>query len=221
MKKLILSCFALFALTAWAQEIPAKEELNGTASQEVSALRLANDLIKYGHSQQLALPLVNAIQIIVDTPSQPSTATMTEGESAQKDGGVAFDLKALIDEAKMYADGDNNTLAIIAEIEKAAGDNHRGAVGGPGRQVDVVGAGRTVTYSMNYIAGQTAEVAVSGDGDTDLDLFIYDSNGNLIAKDNDYSDDCYVRWCPRWTGRFVIKVVNRGGVANRYVIMTN
>ena len=62
---------------------------------------------------------------------------------------------------------------------------------------------------------------MSGDGDTDLDLYVYDSNGNLIVKDNDYTDDCYVRWYRKWTGRFIVKIVNRGPVYNRYVIVTN
>jgi hypothetical protein len=54
-----------------------------------------------------------------------------------------------------------------------------------------------------------------------LDLYVYDSNGNLIASDTGYSDDCYVSWVPKWTGRFIVKVVNRGPLYNRYVILTN
>ena len=68
---------------------------------------------------------------------------------------------------------------------------------------------------------ELAEVCVSGDGDTDLDLYVYDSNGNLIGSDADYSDDCVVRWVPAWTGEFTIKVVNRGAVYNNFAIWTN
>ena len=65
------------------------------------------------------------------------------------------------------------------------------------------------------------EVAVVGDGDTDLDLYIYDSNGNLIEKDDDYTDTCYCSWTPKWTGAFTIKIKNRGGVCNYYTLYTN
>ena len=64
-------------------------------------------------------------------------------------------------------------------------------------------------------------MTVVGDGDTDLDLYVYDQNGNLIDKDVDYTDNCVCTFVPRWTGLFVIKIVNRGSVYNRYVLRTN
>ncbi len=82
-------------------------------------------------------------------------------------------------------------------------------------------AGSSDSFSITFVSGRLAEILVSGDGDTDLDLYVYDSNGNLIASDSDYTDDCYVSWIPAWTGKYTVKVVNRGGVYNRYVIATN
>lgn len=70
-------------------------------------------------------------------------------------------------------------------------------------------------------AHELAEILVSGDGDTDLDLYVYDENGNYITSDADYTDDCYVRFYPAWTGQFRLKIVNRGGIYNNYVILTN
>ena len=64
-------------------------------------------------------------------------------------------------------------------------------------------------------------VTVIGDGDTDLDLYVYDENGNLIDKDVDYSDDCVVSFVPKWTGVFTIKIMNRGNVYNNYIMRTN
>jgi hypothetical protein len=66
-----------------------------------------------------------------------------------------------------------------------------------------------------------AEIVVVGDGDTDLDLYVYDANGNLIEYDEDYSDDCCVSWVPLWTGAYTIRAVNRGRVYNRFTITTN
>jgi len=76
----------------------------------------------------------------------------------------------------------------------------------------------TDVYTHIFQAGEPVGIAVSGDGDSDLDLYIFDQNGNLITGDEDGTDTCLASWTPRWTGQFIIKVVNRGGLANAYTV---
>lgn len=78
-----------------------------------------------------------------------------------------------------------------------------------------VKANTTVTWEYTFRANTEAKVTVNGDGDTDIDVFIYDENGNLITKDDDTTDYCICRWTPKWTGKFTIKVKNLGNVYNR------
>jgi hypothetical protein len=94
-------------------------------------------------------------------------------------------------------------------------------VGGPREGINVVNARSSVTYRLPFQAGRPATVAISGDGSTDLDLYVYDENGNLIGYDENYSDDGTVRWTPRWTGSFIIEVRNQGRNWNRFVIATD
>src|SRR5262245_43786013 len=96
-----------------------------------------------------------------------------------------------------------------------------GACGGP-----KYGRHRIEAYGVRYFTvcfrgREEAHIDVVGDGDTDLDLYVYDSAGNLIVSDTDESDVCCVKWVPRWTGNFTIKVVNLGGVYNDFEISTN
>jgi hypothetical protein len=107
------------------------------------------------------------------------------------------------------------------EKEIAKAGQTRGAVGGPQYLEARVSANSSKEYTCRFWANELAEVAVLGDGDTDLDLYIYDSNGNLIAYDTDYTDQCYCRWVPAWTDTFIIKIVNRGSVYNAFILMTN
>ncbi len=217
----------LCASTLSAQTPEPKEELQGNTSPAVSALRLAADLVKYGYGQQSALPLIDALQIISENPTQPLKAEVertAEGEvseDAGKNGMVTLDFDTILADAKDFADGNETLLGLLAQIEADNQGSHRGAVNGPSRTYETVRAGDTDTYRVSFVADYLAEILVSGDGDTDLDLYVYDSNGNLIASDTDYTDDCYVRWVPLWTGNFIVKIVNRGRVYNRYVMLTN
>ena len=96
-----------------------------------------------------------------------------------------------------------------------------GAVNGPKFADTKVNANSTDRFTINFRANERAVVYVEGDGDTDLDLFIYDENGNLIAQDIDNTDSCIAAWTPKWSGSFIIRVKNRGNVYNRYNLRTN
>ena len=93
-----------------------------------------------------------------------------------------------------------------------------GPVGGPKYDVHCVTAYSTDTFYVTFRGYEDAAVLISGDGGTDLDLFVYDANGNLISADTDGSDDCVVRFMPYRTGTFRIEVRNLGCVYNRYAI---
>lgn len=81
---------------------------------------------------------------------------------------------------------------------------------------DVVNGSDKDTYQERFVGSELAGATLSGDGDTDLDLYVYDFNGNLICKSEANSDDEICSWTPAWTGTFKIVVLNRGTVYNRY-----
>lgn len=217
---------AVIALCGTAQTVEEKPEVQGETSESLAAVKLANQILRYGYQNQSTLALLDALQIFSENPTQQFNATkegatvdesQTEGKSAE----VSFDYDSVLADAKRFADGDANLLALIDNIDAEAKGAQRGNINGPSRDYSAVGANSYTDYTASFIANELAEILVSGDGDTDLDLYVYDSNGNLIASDTDYSDDCYVRWVPAWTGRYTIRIVNRGRVYNRFVIATN
>ena len=109
--------------------------------------------------------------------------------------------------------------AVFASLAASMAD--AGHVSGSRAMAATVNAYSSVSYSTTFFGGAMAEVAVVGDGDTDLDLYIYDENGNLIASDTGSSDSCLCRWTPNWTGEFTVVVTNLGGVYNAFGIATN
>lgn len=222
----LLVSLVVLSLGASAQAIEEKPELKGEKSESLAAVRLANDLLRYGYTNKSTLALLDALQIFSENPTQKLNTTregdaVDESKTDGKKAKVSFDYETVLADAKNFAAGDANLLALIDNVDAEAKGAHRGSVNGPSRHYDSVNGNSTDTYQISFVANELAEILVSGDGDTDLDLYVYDSNGNLIASDRDYSDDCYVRWVPRWTGRYIVKIVNRGPVYNRYALLTN
>ncbi|MEQ8784887.1 MAG: hypothetical protein RIC55_01250 [Pirellulaceae bacterium] len=85
-------------------------------------------------------------------------------------------------------------------------------------RASTVYAGNYQNYTEYFRAGERAVIELQGDGDTDLDVYVYDEYGNLIVSDTAWGDYAAVSFVPSWSGRFTIKVVNRGHVYNNYTI---
>ncbi len=219
-KQILLGAMMLVSVSAFAQEQnqPAADVDAKATSDVAQQLALANQLVKYGYDTKTALPLIQAVQIYkklnVTTEAREKAS---EGDAKQPDNitktdVVSFDEAKILEDATTFAAGDKNLLALINDAKKAS----RSPVNGVIRHSDRVNAGCTDVYTVRCRGGESTTVIVSGDGDTDLDLYVYDENGNLITYDNDGSDDCVVSFNPRWTGPFRIKIKNLGRVYNRY-----
>ena len=94
-----------------------------------------------------------------------------------------------------------------------------GRVGGGIDRHDTVLGGTTDRYTMSFRGGETARIAAKGDGD--IDLYVYDENGNEIAHDSDDDHVPVAQWTPRWTGRFTVKIVNTESYDVDYELITN
>jgi hypothetical protein len=115
-----------------------------------------------------------------------------------------------------------NLMAAVALAGAfAASTAQAGVVGKPISHPDRVEARSVMTYYLDFYGGEYAEVAIVGDGDTDLDLFVYDENGYLIGSGETYSDVEVVGWTPRWTGTFRVEVHNFGNVYNQFGLGSN
>ncbi len=223
-KQFILGAIMLMSTTAFAQQQPAAETLDNTVPQQARLFIMASELVRYGYAQKSALPLIQAVQIYKDLGVTDATTGEQKAQSGTavtstlvKGDAIQFDETKLLADATTFADGDKTLLALIKDTQKTS----RGIVGPIRRRTDRVLAGYTDTWTFTFTGGKEAYVIVSGDGDTDLDLYIYDENGNLIDSDTDETDDCICTFTPRWTGKFYIKIKNRGRVYNNYVLVTS
>ena len=191
----------------------ASEQKGAKASPAVQAtedLALAGALASYGKEKADPLALLVAAQIIKNTPAQEKEMKKAAdgGQSAvsgQKSGALPS-AQALLSQAKTMAAGDLQLEELITKEEGRQAP--RGPEDGPGMVVERVYPGRTDVYQIVFNGGEPASAVVIGDGDCDLDLYVYDENDHLIGKDTDTTDACIVEWNPLWTGPFTIKVKN-------------
>lgn len=205
---------------------PPEAVAEAKASKEAEAvhqLHLAYSLIEYGRKNKAPEALITAARILaangtVELKEKPTHEQPANAPKDKKKDGMDRDNspRALLEEAKKLSNNNPAIITLANSVELA-----RGAVGGPKRGVETVLALSTDVFRIGFRADEVARVAISGDGDTRLDLYVYDENGNLITSRVGPGDDALASWVPRWTGVFIIKVVNRGLVANRYVIATN
>ncbi len=184
---------------------------------------LASELAAYGRESQNAMALIVAAMLRGQTGSREvPREKLTEGpDDAGDDKEPREDnstVTAMLSDARALARGDQG---LLTAIEQVASQESKGRVGKSVRHVDRVLARHNDIYTIRFRGGEPAIVSVVGDGDTDLDLRIYDENGNLICSDLDYTDRNYCRWQPRWTGKFRVKITNLGSVYNRYTLRTN
>jgi hypothetical protein len=188
------------------------------SARAVDSAQTATALVRFGDANKDPLALITAARILKSIGSSESTAKRTGGTPGDDKGKPAADtVESILARAKTLAAGRADLIALADDVEKSGS---RGATGGPKRNTTVVASRGTDRYSISFDGGRPARVFVSGDGDSDLDLYVYDQNGNLICKDDDNSDDMICGWTPSWTGPFTIRVVNRG-ILNRYVLWTN
>jgi hypothetical protein len=208
-----------FCGVLFAQQVPGKAAASPPPA-DLTALQTAYSLAKYGYSAYSASALIGAAEILAKVQTR-SLSAQPEGASAAKSSKPEFTPANLLADAKKYAAGDTAMLAWADKVEKSLTAATRGATMGPQEGVAVLNGNSQIWYKLPFRAGQDAYIYVSGDGSTDLDLYVYDENGNLIEADERNSDECEVLWQPKWTGAFIVYVVNRGHVPNRFYLMTN
>src|SRR5688572_20095365 len=87
-------------------------------------------------------------------------------------------------------------------------------------RTDRVLAYDTDTWRVWTPAGDR-RLIVEGDGDTDLDCWVYDRYGNPLGRDTGSSDVCVVDFRHQATGNVTIRIRNLGSVYNEYRLMVH
>jgi hypothetical protein len=213
----------------------ATEKGKEASAAPVAILRQAGELVHYARENESPVAMLAAVQMIQRVRVQDAAGRVKQGQSGAAAGSAAgaagqkgktpaptLDAKVLLAEARTWAKGNQSLVALIDEAAKAQpATGTLGSVIGPIRQPGRADARTYYDWSVTMRGGELARIAVLGDGDTDLDLEVFDENGNLIARDIDLTDQCVVSWTPRWTGAYRVRITNLGYIYNNYLMLSN
>jgi hypothetical protein len=237
MMRKVIGAFLALSLLVSASPVAAqaKGEANTQKSFDaleavntgLSNLSLAVHLAQWGYESESPEALLAAARILIDSRASEDPSRFGEGVSQSMGGGEVEQKEAApleLDPAKLLEaaatmPGGEDLAAAIQRL--SAAPQARGAVGGPIYQRVVIDALSTRWFTASFRGGEYARIDVVGDGDTDLDCWVYDANGNLIDYDTDLTDWCVLEFVPQWTGSFTLKITNLGLVWNEAIIVSN
>jgi len=186
----------------------------GTATDALSLAAWAREA-QDAEAMLVAARMLASVGTLGESEEPEATATSTETGTAT---GVAPTASVLFDEAVELAEGDP---AIVDRISAARSSASRGLVGGATSWVRDISARSSVSYNLRAQGGYVWNIIAAGDGDTDVDMEVFDQNGNLICRDIAPYTRAGCSFTPAWTGNFTVRITNLGNVWTRTLIMSN
>ena len=219
----VLLMFTTGSLAGFTETAEKKANINegakGGVDQNMTYLTVSGELARLASESKDPILMLAAARLEAMVTTKVATRNKTSEGDTTEAGAPKPEKADLFALAEQFA-GTNARLQAVIEASKASVQT-KGAAGGAILTSDRVLAQSSDYYRIRFRGGEPVRIAVLGDGDSDLDLYVYDENGNLVCRDTDYSDQTYCSWTPAWTATFRIKIENLGSVYNRYRLATN
>ncbi|MGB4827996.1 MAG: hypothetical protein WBP18_12110 [Paracoccaceae bacterium] len=211
---------ALTVLTAAKLAASAEGETREPAILDASLITLegADQQTTRKKAAPAAVPAAPA-PIMNDEPRPVAKATFLSATSDDEGKAEAPATAAQMFAKAMELAGDDEALKGI--ISDAEAEGSRGRIGGSVSWLSRLPGGNVDVWEVPFYGNSYAEIAVVGDGDSNLDMVLTDENGNVICYDTSRSDQVYCDFVPAWDGYFYITVENTGKSRNSYYLMTN
>lgn len=191
----------------------------------VVQIQMAYQVADFARRTNDASAMIVAARMLGEVPTHTAAlpGSVAGGQSSGKQAKPAVTVATLLAEAEAMAHGDP---VLLAEIARLRGPVTKGqpfcCMPEPVQEASVRIPARS-SYSWEGVAhaGQELIVAAKGDGDTDIDLMIYDAKGHLICQDNNIGYYPVCRFTPVWNGKFKVVVLNRGNIDSDTVLRYN
>lgn len=204
--------------------VPARAEESAPArppkESPLRLLGLSIEVAEFGRAGKDPLALIVAAQIRKGLATR-AVERRPEGEAAPAPAVAddPYSVERLLADALAFG---KNAPAIRAMADEVRASASKGRSDGVAVSVSTARGGGTDWYRrQRFDSGKYAEAAVELLGGGAVDLFIYDSNGNVVCRDVRQPAKSYCGWMPKPGETFDIKVENRQPAPVRYRLSTN
>ncbi len=226
-KLLLILSLASVSTTTFAYD---SEKIKKNISRSISIMKnlmLAKQVARLGIDNRDPLSLIVAYNIAKNsTPEKSeklanllsdkneSTSSMIKKENYMD---VIFSKQSdIINQAKIYAEGKKDILAIIGD---AIAEQARGA----GEQVftSTLAANSSNSYNITYTTNELAGIYIEETKNSGLMLSVIDENNKAVCNNNTVSESGFCSWEPTANGKVTITLNNISDHAVSYYMLTN
>lgn len=171
-----------------------------------------------------AAALVDAAELLLEYPSKEAHFADTSDEP--EPAPASLEPRILLIEAARLAGEDAALVGRIAAVRALMPDQKKsapalGAESGPLRYSASVAAGGVRRHELPFAGPGSAVIQVRGTPSANLDVILYDVNGDRVATDQGTGNVATLHWYVPYTQTLTLVVRNRGGRSSGYYVITN
>lgn len=216
---LSLPALSLPALVLLSLPAPAQTPAPTTAPGGVAVFLLAQDLYQAGLAQKDAFSVLAAARLLATIGLQP-------GEKVEKTGGQAApestppppDPAAMLASARALAGEDD---LILSQLERATVEARHSTPVTVIFRISDLAAGQSEVWQLPFFGNAPSELAIAGNGMSNLDVTVADAAGQTLCLDLSPQDRMTCGFVGQENGFVQVTVTNTGDQANRYYLLTN
>ncbi len=196
---------------------------------EVSAILLAQNLVKYGYQHNSPTALITAAKILLDTPTEEFKPAQEEWSAVpppktKEENLIVMDPAKLLQDAQAMAPENKAVVELASQVEALLKEKSKAmTVLVPEKRVRVtvlvLPAGSSYAFWETFEGGTLTQIAIVGEDEADLNLHVYDENDNLVASHTNPGSDFYVFWMPLQTQTFKVVVSNMGDTDSGFAML--
>ncbi|PPK99980.1 hypothetical protein SAMN05444682_110134 [Parapedobacter indicus] len=221
--------FSLIILL-WFATVPLgiaqKRAATAKVPPEIQTLKTMAYLTRYGHTHQDGLSFIQAARLLAKQPVEviPNNQieiSLSDTSARLRQHPFMLNADTLLAWGRRLSQNNTAALTLADQVDWELGLRSRGRTEGPKTMAAQVKGGSSFATTWSFKGSEKAIVSVIGDGDNDLDLFVFDKHNNIIAQDDSHTDACEVQFTPSNKADYKIVVKNWGSSYSDFILITN